>query len=54
MNLSPLTKLKQQIPKLYKKTYIDPNLLPFTREFSDKEILEWEKEDSYSQSRKIP
>lgn len=28
------------------KTYIDSNLLPFTREFNNKEINEWMEEDS--------
>lgn len=28
------------------KTYIDPKLIPYTREFSDEEIEEWLKEDS--------
>ena len=25
----------------FQKTFIDPKLLPYTREFSDKEIDEW-------------
>ena len=38
-------KLNQDLSKFYQKTYIDPKFLPLTREFSDKEIEEWEKED---------
>ncbi|HCM82542.1 MAG: hypothetical protein UV63_C0016G0010 [Microgenomates group bacterium GW2011_GWC1_43_11] len=38
-------KLQNDLAKLYQKTYIDPTLLPYTREFSDEEIKEWEKED---------
>ena len=30
------------------KTYIDISLLPYTREFTDKEIAEWQKEDRLS------
>ena len=40
-----LEKLQEDLAKFYKKTFIDPKLLPLTREFSDKEIAEWEKED---------
>lgn len=30
---------------LYQKTFIDPKLLPLTREFKDKEVADWKKED---------
>lgn len=40
-----LAKLQEDLARLYQKTYIDPNLLPFTREFSDSEISEWLEED---------
>ena len=40
-----LARLQKVISKLYQKTFLDPQLLPFTREFSEKEIAEWEKED---------
>lgn len=45
VDIKYLTKLQKMVAKICKKTYIDPNLLPFTREFSDTEIAEWEKED---------
>jgi len=38
--------LKNQVGKINKKTFIDPKLLKYTREFKDKEIKEWEKEDA--------
>ena len=37
--------LRQEVKKIYGKTFIDPKLLPYTREFSDKEVKEWQKED---------
>lgn len=40
-----LEKLQQGIKKIYQKTYINPKLLPLTREFSDEEINAWLKED---------
>lgn len=40
-----LSRLEEDVAKIYQKTFIDPKLLPFTRRFSDKEIAEWEKED---------
>ena len=40
-----LSKLEDTVSKLYQKTFIDPKLMPFTREFSDTEIAEWLKED---------
>jgi hypothetical protein len=33
------------VKKIYGKTFIDPKLIKYTREFSDEEIKEWEKED---------
>lgn len=45
------TNLKEQVRKSYKKTFIDPKLLKYTREFSDEELREWEKEDALN-SRK--
>ncbi|MBI3577290.1 type II toxin-antitoxin system Phd/YefM family antitoxin [Candidatus Gottesmanbacteria bacterium] len=41
-----LTKLQNDLKKLYQKTYIDPTLITYTREFSDEEIQEWLKEDT--------
>lgn len=40
-----LIRLQREIGKLYRKTFIDPSLLPFTREFTDAEIEQWLKED---------
>lgn len=46
VDIAYLEKLQDEVSKLYKKTFISPDLLPFTRDFSDAEIKEWEKEDS--------
>jgi len=40
-----LAQLEEEVAKLYQKTFIDPQLLPLTREFTAKEIAEWKKED---------
>lgn len=40
-----LVGLEEEIAKIYQKTFIDPKLLPLTREFTEKEIAEWEQED---------
>lgn len=40
-----LEKLEKDLAKIYQKTYIDPQLLPLTREFSDEEIKRWQEED---------
>lgn len=45
VDLAYLTKLQNDLKKLYQITYINPDLLPFTREFSDDEIEEWQRED---------
>ena len=45
VDIAYLTKLQNDLAKLYQKTYIDPALLPYTREFTDKEIGEWLAED---------
>ena len=37
--------LENQVKKTYKKTFIDPKLLKYTREFTKTEIKEWKKED---------
>lgn len=47
VDIAYLTKLQNDLKRLYQKTYIDPNLLPFTREFSDEEIDEWRVEDQF-------
>lgn len=45
VDISYLTKLQNDLAKLYQKTYIDPALLPYTREFTDEEIKRWQTED---------
>lgn len=45
VDIQYLTSLENQLRKTYKKTFIDPKLLKYTREFTEKEIKEWEKED---------
>lgn len=40
-----LNQLEETVKKIYQKTYIDPRLLDYTREFSDKEVSAWLKED---------
>lgn len=46
VDIKYLNKLQQQLRSIYQKTYIDPKLIPYTREFSDEEIEEWLKEDT--------
>lgn len=38
-------KILEQLAVLTEKTFIKKDLLPFTRQFSDREIDEWLKED---------
>lgn len=45
VDISYLNKLQEEVRKLYQKTFIDPALVKYTREFSNKEIDEWQKED---------
>ena len=45
VDVSYLTRLEEDIRRIYRKTFIDPKLSKFTREFSDNEIEEWLKED---------
>jgi len=40
-----LKKLEETVSVIYQKTYIDPKLEKYTREFSNKEIDKWLKED---------
>lgn len=47
VNIEYLETLQKDLQKFYQKTFIDPKLLPFTREFQDKEIREWQKEDTF-------
>ncbi len=46
VDIAYLTKLQNDLQKLYQKTYIDPTLIPYTREFTDEEIKEWLKNDA--------
>ncbi len=43
-----LNQLQADLSKLYKKTFIDPQMLSGTREFSDAEVKNWEKTDALS------
>ena len=45
VDMEQVSKNKNNSKSTNQKTYIDPNLFPFTREFNDKEISEWIKED---------
>ena len=45
VDISYLNKLQQEVRKIYQKTYIEPALIKYTRDFSDKEIDEWQKQD---------
>jgi len=40
-------KMEDSIKLMYQKTFIDPKLDKYTREFSDQEIKEWQKEDQH-------
>jgi len=42
-----LAKLEKEVEKIYQKTFIDPQLLPLTREFTSQEIKDWQKEDRF-------
>jgi hypothetical protein len=42
-----LKKLEEIVKQITQKTFIDPKLDKFTREFSDKEIAEWQSEDQF-------
>lgn len=41
------TKFDKKARKTYKKTFIDPKILKYTREFTKAEIKEWGKEDAF-------
>lgn len=45
VDIKYLTKLEDEVKKIYGKTFIDPTLLPLTRQFTKKEIEKWQKED---------
>ncbi|KKR87902.1 MAG: hypothetical protein UU34_C0002G0019 [Candidatus Curtissbacteria bacterium GW2011_GWA1_41_11] len=40
-----LKKLEGEVKKIYSRTFIDPTLLPLTREFTQNEIDKWQEED---------
>lgn len=46
VDIKYLNKLQTQLRSIYQKTYIDPKLIPYTREFSDEEVAQWLKEDA--------
>lgn len=45
VDIDYLTKLEDEVKKIYGKTFIDPNLLPLTRQFTKQEIEKWREED---------
>lgn len=45
VDIEYLKNLEEEVEKIYAKTFIDPKLLPLTRQFSQKEIEKWQKED---------
>lgn len=46
VDIDYLTKLEKEVKRLYQKTFIDKKLLPYTREFTNTEIAQWEAADS--------
>lgn len=46
VDLDYLNSLEREVQKIYKKTFIDPALLPYTRSFSSEEIKNWQEEDT--------
>ena len=45
VDIDYLTKLEEEVKKIYGKTFIDPTLLPLTRQFTKREIEKWREED---------
>lgn len=45
VDIKYLKNLEEEVEKIYAKTFIDPTLLPLTRNFSQKEIKKWQEED---------
>lgn len=45
VDIKYLTKLQKEVSKIFRKTFIDPSLIPLTRQFSDEEIRQWQEED---------
>ena len=46
VDIKYLSTLQNELSRFYKKTFIDPALVSYTREFSDDEVEQWQKEDS--------
>ena len=46
VDINYLTRLEQDLKNIYQKTFINPKLLPYTREFTRSEIKAWQKEDA--------
>ncbi len=46
VDIEYLNKLENEVKKLYQQTFIDPNLLKYTRVFNSGEIEQWQKEDT--------
>ncbi len=46
VDISYLVSLEKDVKNIYKKTFIDKELLKYTRDFSDEEIKQWLDEDS--------
>ena len=44
VDIDYLTKLEEEVKKIYGKTFIDPTLLPLTRQFTKQEIKKWREE----------
>lgn len=45
VDIAYLEKLQEDLRVFYQQTFIDPKLLPLTRKFTNKEIVQWLKED---------
>lgn len=46
VDIKYLIRLQKDLSRMYKKTFITKELLPFTRQFSDAEIASWDAEDA--------
>lgn len=45
VDIDYLQKLESEVKKIYGKTFIDPSLLPLTRDFTNREIKKWDAVD---------
>jgi len=45
VDINYLQKLEADVVQMYGKTFINPSLLPYSREFTDEELAVWQKED---------